>query len=63
VVLGAELFFWSRLAYIPVYYAGIPYLRTAIYFISVTGLAMMATALLNRLRSSRAPVSPGRVAG
>jgi uncharacterized MAPEG superfamily protein len=46
VILGAELFLWSRLAYIPVYYAGIPYLRTGIYFVSVAGLAMMACALL-----------------
>jgi len=46
VILGAEVFFWARLAYIPVYYAGIPYLRTAIYFVSVVGLAMIAMTLL-----------------
>src|SRR5271154_331830 len=27
--LGAELFFWGRLAYAPIYVIGIPWLRTA----------------------------------
>jgi uncharacterized MAPEG superfamily protein len=39
--LGATLFFWSRLAYWPCYLAGIIYLRTAIWFASLIGLAMM----------------------
>jgi uncharacterized MAPEG superfamily protein len=46
VLLGAEIFFWSRLAYIPVYYAGIPYLRTVVWTVGFAGLAMMASALL-----------------
>jgi uncharacterized MAPEG superfamily protein len=32
--------------YIPVYYAGIAYLRTAVWLASIVGLAMMITALL-----------------
>jgi uncharacterized MAPEG superfamily protein len=28
--LGAQLFFWARLVYVPVYIIGIPWLRTAI---------------------------------
>ena len=46
VAMGAELFFWSRVVYIPVYYAGIIYLRTAVWLVSVIGLAMMIAALV-----------------
>lgn len=46
IALGAELFFWSRVLYIPVYYAGIPYLRTVIWTVGMVGLAMMALALV-----------------
>jgi uncharacterized MAPEG superfamily protein len=46
VATGAEIFFWSRLLYIPVYYAGIIYLRTAIWLVSVIGLGMMISAIL-----------------
>ena len=45
VLLGAEVFFWSRLVYLVVYYAGIPYLRTAVYVVSIVGLAMMILAM------------------
>jgi len=43
---GAELFFWARIAYIPVYYAGILYLRTLVWLVSVIGLGFMVSALL-----------------
>lgn len=46
VVLGAQVFFWARMVYIPVYYIGIPYVRTASWAVSIAGLAMMAAALL-----------------
>jgi uncharacterized MAPEG superfamily protein len=46
VLLGAKVFFWSRLVYFPVYYAGIPFLRTAIWAVSIVGLAMMVIAML-----------------
>jgi uncharacterized MAPEG superfamily protein len=44
--LGATIFFWSRLAYWPCYLAGIIYLRTAIWFVSVIGLGIIAAAIL-----------------
>ncbi len=44
--MGAEIFFWSRVLYIPVYYAGIVYLRTLVWLASVIGLAMMISALV-----------------
>jgi len=43
--LGATLFFWARLIYWPVYLAGIAYLRTAIWFVSIAGLVMMVLAM------------------
>jgi uncharacterized MAPEG superfamily protein len=46
VALGAEVFFWSRILYIPVYYAGIAYLRTVVWTVGVAGLAMMISALV-----------------
>jgi uncharacterized MAPEG superfamily protein len=39
--LGAQLFFWARLAYAVVYIAGIPWLRTAVWAVSVIGLVMI----------------------
>ncbi|WP_449429221.1 MAPEG family protein [Rhodanobacter umsongensis] len=44
-VLGAQLYFWARLAYVPVYAAGIPYLRTLIWAASIVGIVMLVTAL------------------
>ncbi len=46
LLLGAQVFFWSRVVYIPVYYAGIKYLRTAVWTASIVGLGMMISALL-----------------
>jgi uncharacterized MAPEG superfamily protein len=39
--LGATIFFWARLIYWPVYLAGIIYLRTAIWFVGIIGLALI----------------------
>ena len=39
-LLGAQLFFWARVAYALVYVAGIPYLRTAAWAVSIVGLAL-----------------------
>lgn len=46
LVMGAQLFFWARLVYIPVYYAGIKYLRTLVWVASIVGLAMMVLSLV-----------------
>jgi uncharacterized MAPEG superfamily protein len=40
-LLGAQLFFWARVAYAAVYLAGIPWLRTGVWFVSVIGLALI----------------------
>lgn len=44
--LGAELFFWSRLAYLPIYIIGVPYLRTIVWTIAITGIALVLARLL-----------------
>ena len=45
-VLGAQLYFWARVAYVPAYAAGIPYLRTLIWSVSIVGLVLLLAALL-----------------
>ncbi|NNJ72537.1 MAG: hypothetical protein HKP09_05085 [Enterobacterales bacterium] len=45
-LLGAQLFFWSRVAYLPIYWAGVPYLRSVVWGVGVVGLVMMVLALL-----------------
>jgi uncharacterized MAPEG superfamily protein len=45
-LLGAQLFFWGRLAYAVIYLAGTPWLRTAVWFVSVVGLALIFFQLL-----------------
>lgn len=40
-LLGAQLFFWARLAYAIIYLAGIPWLRTLAWAISVIGLVLI----------------------
>jgi uncharacterized MAPEG superfamily protein len=42
--LGAQLFFWCRLAHAAVYILGIPYLRTLLWAASVVGMALIAAA-------------------
>jgi uncharacterized MAPEG superfamily protein len=44
--LGAQLFFWARLTYAPVYLIGIPWLRTGLWGISVVGLVLIFTQLV-----------------
>lgn len=44
--LGAEIFFFARLVYVPVYLIGIPYLRTLIWVVSVIGLGLIFSQLV-----------------
>ena len=45
-LLGAQIFFWARLAYAAIYLAGIKWLRTGAWTVSVIGLLMLLWALL-----------------
>ena len=44
--MGAMIFFWGRLAYAIIYVAGIPWLRTVAWTVSVVGMIMIALQLL-----------------
>jgi uncharacterized MAPEG superfamily protein len=46
VLVGASVFFWARLAYFPIYVAGVPYLRTLVWVVSVVGLGIIGVAAL-----------------
>jgi uncharacterized MAPEG superfamily protein len=44
--MGAMIFFWGRLAYAIIYVAGIPWLRTVAWTVSVVGMIMIALQLI-----------------
>ena len=43
--LGANLFFWGRVAYAVVYVLGVPWLRTLLWGVSVAGLLLILAEL------------------
>lgn len=43
--LGAQLYFWARVAYVPIYAAGIPYVRSLVWVASVAGLLLVLSGL------------------
>jgi len=45
-VLGAQLFFWGRLAHAGLYIAGITWVRTAAWAVSVVGLLLIFLQLI-----------------
>ena len=46
VAQGAQVFFVARLVFVPVYYMGLPFVRTAVWLVSVVGLGMMLASVL-----------------
>jgi len=44
-VLGAQLYFWGRLAHAVIYIVGLPYVRTLAWLVSIVGIAMVILAL------------------
>jgi uncharacterized MAPEG superfamily protein len=44
--IGAQLFFWGRVAHASAYIAGIPWLRTGAFLISYTGMVLIFIALV-----------------
>jgi uncharacterized MAPEG superfamily protein len=44
--LAAQLYFWARVAYVPAYALGVPYLRTLVWFAAVAGIVMLLLAAL-----------------
>lgn len=49
VELGARIFFWARLVYIPIYMTGIPVARTAVWAISIIGMGMIFASIVQAL--------------
>jgi uncharacterized MAPEG superfamily protein len=43
--LGAALFFWARLAFAVLYVAGVPWLRTAAWAVSLAGMILIFSQL------------------
>ena len=46
VLLGAQIAFWARVAYVPIYIAGIRYLRSLVWIVGAVGYGMMVITLL-----------------
>ncbi|HYC53767.1 MAG TPA: MAPEG family protein [Candidatus Binatia bacterium] len=46
VVLGATIFLWARIAHGLLYIAGVPYLRTVAFVVSIGGMLRIAGAVL-----------------
>lgn len=44
--LGAKVFLWARVVYLPVYWAGITYVRSLLWGVGTAGLAMMLFAIV-----------------
>lgn len=43
--LGAQLYLWARVGYVPLYLAGVPYLRSLVWTVSVLGILRILWAL------------------
>jgi uncharacterized MAPEG superfamily protein len=43
--LGAQIYFWARVAYLPIYAAGIPFVRTLVWAAALVGLLFVVAAL------------------
>lgn len=42
---GATLYFWGRVAFVPIYALGVPVLRSLAFLVSLAGLLMIVAAL------------------
>jgi len=43
---GARLYFWARVAYVPLYAAGVPLVRSLVWNVATIGIALLVAALL-----------------
>jgi len=48
-ILAVQLYFWARVAYIPLYIIGVPFLRTFAWVLSMVGILMLAWPLLQQV--------------
>jgi uncharacterized MAPEG superfamily protein len=47
--LAVQIYFWARLVYVPLYAAGIPYLRSLVWVVSLVGIVLLLWRLLHGL--------------
>jgi uncharacterized MAPEG superfamily protein len=40
--IGAQMFFYARAAYVPIYAAGVPWVRTVVWQVATVGLVLVA---------------------
>ncbi len=45
-VLGAQLYFWARVAYLPIYLVGVPVIRSLVWGVALVGLLMVVLAII-----------------
>ena len=45
-LVGAGLWFAARLVYVPLYLAGVPYIRSFVWLVALAGLAVMAGVVI-----------------
>jgi uncharacterized MAPEG superfamily protein len=43
---GARLYFWGRVAYVPLYAAGVPLIRSLVWNVATIGIGLIVVALL-----------------
>lgn len=44
--LAVQLYFWARVVYLPLYAAGVPYVRSMVWLVSLVGIGLLLGALL-----------------
>ena len=47
--LAVQLYFWARVVYVPLYAAGIPYIRSLVWVVSMVGIVLLLWRLLHGL--------------
>lgn len=44
--LGAQLYFWARVAYLPIYVFGVPVIRSAVWSVSIAGIVLLVASII-----------------
>jgi|SRR5690349_12562445 uncharacterized MAPEG superfamily protein len=44
--IGAQLYFWGRVAFLPIYALGLPVIRTLVWTVSLVGIVLVLAACL-----------------
>jgi uncharacterized MAPEG superfamily protein len=46
--IGAQVYFWARLAYVPAYASGLPWIRTILWQVATIGIVLCMVPLFDR---------------